>query len=216
MTQTIRVLVADDHAVVRAGVRDLLDDEPDITVVGEARNGQEALELALAQRPDVVLMDVSMPLLCGLEATRRIRSAAPEVRVLALTAHDEGPYVEALLGAGASGYLLKTAAELDLRRAVRAAAMGQAVLDPVVATHLLARLSRPAPQPDALSDRELAVLRLAARGQTNKQIGLTLHLSARTVQNHLANIYAKLGVASRTEAVTAGLQRNVITLDQAA
>jgi DNA-binding NarL/FixJ family response regulator len=212
VAQTIRVLVADDHAVVRAGLRELLDDEPDIRVVGEARNGREALELALAQRPDVVLMDVSMPVLCGVEATRQIRGAAPEVRVLALTAHADGPAIDALLGAGVSGCLLKTVAELDLCRAVRATAAGQSVLDPIVAQYLLTRLARPTAQPDALRERELAVLRLAARGQTNKQIGQGLHLSDRTVQNHLANIYAKLGVASRTAAVTVGLQRGLIAL----
>jgi len=216
MAQTIRVLVADDHAVVRAGLRELLDEEPDIQVVGEARNGREALDLALGQRPDVVVMGVSMPILCGIETTRHIRSAAPEVRVLALTAHDEDPYIDALFRAGASDYLLKTAPELDLRRAVRATVAGQSVIDPLVATRLLARLTGPAPQRDALSEREREVLRLAASGRTNKQIGATLHLSDRTVQNHLANIYAKLGVASRTEAVTVGLQRSLITLDPAA
>jgi DNA-binding NarL/FixJ family response regulator len=130
------VLVADDHALVRAGLRELLDDEPDMRVVGEARDGGEAVALALRERPDVVLMDVSMPVLCGVEATRQIRAAAPEVRVLALTAQADGPAIDALLGAGVSGCLLKTAAELDLRRAVRATAAGQSVLDPLVAQYL--------------------------------------------------------------------------------
>ena len=216
MAQTIRVLVADDHAVVRAGLRELLDEEPDIRVIGEARDGGEAVALALRERPDVVLMDVSMPVLCGVEATRQIRGAAPEVRVLALTAHVDGPAIDALLGAGVSGCLLKTVAELDLRRAVRATAASQSVLDPLVAQYLLTRLARPTAQADALRERELAVLRLAARGQTNKQIGQGLHLSDRTVQNHLANLYAKLGVASRTAAVTVGLQRGLIVLGASA
>ena len=209
---TIRVVVADDHKVVRAGIRELLSDEPDIAVVGEARDGREAVELAVAQRPDVVVMDINMPELSGVEATRQIRAAAPQVRVLVLTAYHDDPYIYGLLDAGASGYILKTAEGQEIVRAVRATAAGQAAIDPAVAPRLIARLTQPAAQTDALTERELAVLRLAARGQTNKQIGAALQISDRTVQNHLANIYAKLGVASRTEAVTVGLQRNLIAL----
>lgn len=209
---TIRVVVADDHKVVRAGIRELLSDEPDIQVVGEARDGREAVELALALRPDLVVMDINMPELSGVEATRQIRSAAPDVRVLALTAYQDDPYIYGLLDAGASGYILKTAEGQELVRAVRATAAGQSVIDPAVAPRLIARLRQPAAQPGALTERELEVLRLAARGQTNKQIGVALQISDRTVQNHLANIYAKLDVASRTEAVTVGLQRNLIAL----
>ena len=209
---TIRVVVADDHKVVRAGIRELLADEPDIEVVGEARDGREAVELALAQRPDVIVMDINMPELSGVEATRQIRTAAPGVRVLALTAYQDDPYIYGLLDAGASGYILKTAEGQEIVRAVRATAAGQAAIDPAVAPRLIARLTQPSAQTDALTERELAVLRLAARGQTNKQIGVALQISDRTVQNHLANIYAKLNVASRTEAVTVGLQRNLISL----
>jgi DNA-binding NarL/FixJ family response regulator len=208
----IRVVVADDHQVVRAGIRELLADEPDIQVVGEARDGREAVELALAERPDVVVMDITMPGLSGVEATRQIRAAAPEVRVLVLTAYQDDPYIYGLLDAGAASYILKTAEGQELVRAVRATAAGQAAIDPAVAPRLIARLTQPGPQPDALTERELEVLRLAARGQTNKQIGAALQISDRTVQNHLANIYAKLNVASRTEAVTVGLQRNLISL----
>jgi two-component system, NarL family, response regulator LiaR len=208
----IRVVVADDHKVVRAGIRELLSDEPDIAVVGEARDGHEAVELALAERPDVVVMDINMPALSGVEATRQIRAAAPAVRVLVLTAYQDDPYIYGLLDAGASGYILKTAEGQEIVRAVRATAAGQAAIDPAVAPRLIARLTQPSATTDALTERELAVLRLAARGQTNKQIGAALQISDRTVQNHLANIYAKLNVASRTEAVTVGLQRNLITL----
>ncbi|GAB4435371.1 MAG: response regulator transcription factor [Chloroflexi bacterium OHK40] len=208
----IQVVVADDHQVVRAGIRELLADEPDIQVVGEARDGREAVELALAERPDVVVMDITMPGLSGVEATRQIRAAAPEVRVLVLTAYQDDPYIYGLLDAGAASYILKTAEGQELVRAVRATAAGQAAIDPAVAPRLIARLTQPGPQPDALTERELEVLRLAARGQTNKQIGAALQISDRTVQNHLANIYAKLNVASRTEAVTVGLQRNLISL----
>jgi DNA-binding NarL/FixJ family response regulator len=208
----IRVVVADDHKVVRAGIRELLSDEPDIVVIGEARDGQEAVELALAERPDVVVMDINMPTLSGVEATRQIRAAVPTTRVLVLTAYQDDPYIYGLLDAGASGYILKTAEGQEIVRAVRATASGQAAIDPAVAPRLIARLTHPAPNSDTLSERELAVLRLAARGQTNKQIGAALQISDRTVQNHLANIYAKLGVASRTEAVTAALQRSLIAL----
>jgi NarL family two-component system response regulator LiaR len=214
MERVIRVVVADDHKVVRAGIRELLSDEPDIAVVGEARNGLEAVELALAERPDVVVMDINMPELSGVEATRQIRSAAPSVRVLVLTAYQDDPYIYGLLDAGASGYILKTAEGQEIVRAVRATAAGQAAIDPAVAPRLIARLTHPASHSDTLTERELEVLRLVARGQTNKQIGVALQISDRTVQNHLANIYAKLGVASRTEAVTVGLQRNLITLTE--
>jgi DNA-binding NarL/FixJ family response regulator len=209
---TIRVVVADDHKVVRAGIRELLSDEPDIQVVGEARDGREAVALALSVRPDVVVMDINMPELSGVEATRQIRAAAPDVRVLALTAYQDDPYIYGLLDAGASGYILKTAEGQEIVRAVRATAAGQSAIDPVVAPRLIARLTRPVQHAETLTERELEVLRLAARGQTNKQIGAALQISDRTVQNHLANIYAKLEVASRTEAVTVGLQRNLITL----
>lgn len=211
---TIRVVVADDHKVVRAGIRELLADEPDIQVVGEARDGQEAVALAISLRPDVVVMDINMPELSGVEATRQIRAAAPAVRVLALTAYQDDPYIYGLLDAGASGYMLKTAEGQEIVRAVRATAAGQSAIDPAVAPRLIARLTRPVQHAETLTERELDVLRLAARGQTNKQIGAALQISDRTVQNHLANIYAKLEVASRTEAVTVGLQRNLIRLSE--
>jgi two-component system, NarL family, response regulator LiaR len=211
---SIRVVIADDHNVVRKGIRDLLSDEDDITVVGEARNGHEAVDLATALRPDVVVMDIAMPELTGVEATRQIRTQAPDVRVLVLTAYDDDPYIYSLLDAGATGYILKTAESREIVRAVRATAAGQSALDPAIAPRLIARLTKPAAGGDTLTGRELDVLRLAARGQTNKQIGAELAISDRTVQNHLANIYAKLGVASRTEAVTAALQRSLIRLDE--
>ncbi|HEU4325293.1 MAG TPA: response regulator transcription factor [Roseiflexaceae bacterium] len=212
--RAIRVVVADDHNVVRAGIRELLTDEPDIEVVGEARNGRDAVDIALARRPDVVVMDINMPVLSGVEATRQIRAAAPEVRVLVLTSYQDDPYIYGLLDAGASGYLLKTAEDQEIVRAVRLTAAGQVVIDPAVAPRLLARLTRPAAASGALTERELEVLRLAGHGQSNKQIGAALLISDRTVQNHLANIYGKLGVASRTEAVTTALQRGLITLTE--
>jgi DNA-binding NarL/FixJ family response regulator len=210
---SIRVVIADDHNVLRKGIRDLLSDEDDIAVVGEARNGHEAVDLATALQPDVV-MDIAMPELTGVEATRQIRVQAPNVRVLVLTAYDDDPYIYSLLDAGATGYILKTAESREIVRAVRATAAGQSALDPAVAPRLIAQLTKPAASGDTLTERERDVLRLAARGQTNKQIGAELAISDRTVQNHLANIYAKLGVASRTEAVTAAFQRNLIRLNE--
>jgi len=211
---TIRVVIADDHNVVRKGIRDLLSDEDDIDVVGEARNGQEAVDLASALKPDVVVMDIAMPELSGVEATRQIRASIPSVRVLVLTAYEDDPYIYSLLDAGAAGYILKTAESREIVRAVRTTAAGQSAIDPAVAPRLIARLVQPAPSGDTLTERELDVLRRAARGLTNKQIGADLAISDRTVQNHLANIYAKLGVASRTEAVTEGLQRKLIRLNE--
>ncbi|KPV54603.1 LuxR family transcriptional regulator [Kouleothrix aurantiaca] len=211
---SIRVVIADDHNVVRKGIRDLLSDEDDIAVVGEARNGHEAVDLATALQPDVVVMDIAMPELSGVEATRQLRAQAPNVRVLVLTAYEDDPYIYSLLDAGATSYILKTAESREIVRAVRATAAGQTALDPAVAPRLIARITQPSSKGDTLTERELDVLRLAARGQTNKQIGAELAISDRTVQNHLANIYTKLGVASRTEAVTAGLQRNLIRLNE--
>ena len=208
----IRVVLADDHAVVRKGVREFLEDEPDIEVVGEASDGQQAVELAVALRPDVVVMDVAMPELSGVEATKRIRSLAPTVRILALTAYDDEPYIFGLLDAGVTGYMLKTAESREIVRAVRATAAGRSALDPTVATRVVTRARQPAANAEALTERELEILRRAARGLTNKQIGAELDISDRTVQNHLANIYAKLEVASRTEAVTVALQRGLIRL----
>ena len=211
---SIRVVIADDHNVVRKGIRDLLSDEDDIAVVGEARNGQEAVDLATALHPDVVVMDIAMPEMTGVEATRQIRAQAPDIQVLVLTAYEDDPYIYGLLDAGATGYILKTAESREIVRAVRSTAIGQSAIDPAVAPRLIARLIQPPAGGDTLTERELDVLRRAARGLTNKQIGADLQISDRTVQNHLANIYAKLGVASRTEAVTAALQRQLIKLNE--
>ncbi len=210
----IRVLLADDHSVVRKGVREFLEEEPDIEVVGEAGDGLQAVELAATLRPDVVVMDIKMPGLSGVEATKRIRKDAPGVRVLALTAYDDDPYIFGLLEAGAAGYVLKTAESRELIRAIRAVAAGQSAVDPAIAPRLIARVTHPTGSGESLTERELEVLRLAARGLTNKQIGYDLDISDRTVQNHLANIYAKLGVASRTEAVTEALRRGLFRLGE--
>ena len=222
MSHPIRVILADDHAVVRKGIREFLEEDPEITVVAEAGDGGEAFRLVGEHHPDVAVLDIQMPRVTGIEATRQIKAAFPDVRVLILTAYEDDPYVFALLRAGADGYLLKSADPDDLVRAVKATAAGGKVLDPAVAGRVVAQMtagksaSRPAAaseQVEPLSERELDVLRLAGQGLTNKAIGLDLGISDRTVQGHLANIYGKLGVASRTEAVTKALKLGWIVLE---
>ncbi|MBB6097187.1 DNA-binding NarL/FixJ family response regulator [Deinobacterium chartae] len=212
----IRILLVDDHPVVRKGTRDLLEMHPDFEVIGEASDGLEAVELSGRLQPNVILMDVSMPGLNGIEATKRIKAQQPGVAVLVLTSYDDDAYVFALLEAGAAGYLLKNAREDELTHAVRAVAGGESVLHPSVARKVLGRFAAaPNPQPSAqseelLSPRELEVLRIAATGSTNKEIARDLEISPRTVQVHLANIFSKLGVGSRTEAVLYAIKRGWI------
>lgn len=204
----IRVMLAEDHQIVRQGTRLFLESEG-INVIGEATNGREAVEMARALQPDVVVMDVHMPELTGVEATRRIRHENPDVRVLILTAYDEAAYVRALLDAGADGFILKTAGMSDLLNALYDVAAGKNAFD----AHALqlAKSGTLPTQVEGLTDRELDVLRHASRGLTNKQIGETLFISARTVQGHLQNIYQKLGVSTRTEATTVALKHGFIT-----
>jgi DNA-binding NarL/FixJ family response regulator len=218
MSQTVRVVLADDHAVVRKGIREFLEEDPEICVVAEAGDGGEAFRLVGQHRPDVAVLDIQMPHVTGIEATRQIKAAFPDVRVLILTAYEDDPYVFALLRAGADGYLLKSADPDDLVRAVKATAAGGKVLDPTVAGRVVAQMTSGKPaaasdQVEPLSERELDVLRLAGQGLTNKAIGVELGISDRTVQGHLANVYGKLGVASRTEAVTRALRMGWIVLE---
>ncbi|AFZ68703.1 response regulator [Deinococcus peraridilitoris] len=217
--KTISLLLVDDHPVVRKGTRDLLEGERDLHVVGEAESGEEAITQARALRPDVILMDVSMPGMNGIEATRHIKAEMPTIGVLVLTSYDDDAYVFALLEAGAAGYILKNATEDELLGAVRAVAAGESALHPSVARKVLERFSNhvaPTPAEELLSPRELEVLRIAATGRTNKEIARDLDISPRTVQVHLANIFSKLGVGSRTEAVLYGIKRgwiDVTTID---
>lgn len=207
----MRVLLAEDHKMVRQGTRTYLE-SMGIEVVGEATTGTEAVRLATQLQPDVVIMDIHMPELTGVEATRRIRHDHPDTRVLVLTAYDDPAYVHALLEAGADGYVLKTAEFSYLYRALQEVAVGRSAFDADVLAKA-AQHEQDAPKlVEGLTDRELEILSLASRGLTNKEIGSLLFISDRTVQGHLQNVYQKLGVGTRTEAVTAGLSRGIITL----
>ena len=212
----IRVVLADDHAVVRKGIREFLEEDSTIQVVAEASDGEEAVSQVAHEHPDVAVFDLQMPRLNGLDAARRVKKESPGTRVLMLTAYDDEPYIFAALQAGASGYLLKTASSEELCQAVRAVASGETALSPSVAKKLVQRAtgqSLAAEAVEALTEREVEVLRLAAKGLSNKQIGLTLSISDRTVQGHLANIYSKLHVATRTEAALTALREKWITLE---
>jgi len=218
MGDKIHVLLADDHAVVRQGIRQFMEEAGDIEVIAEASDGAEALRLVEAHQPDVAVLDIRMPEVTGVEATRRIKERFPQVRVLVLTAYDDDPYVFALLQAGADGYVLKTASGDELVRAVRTVHQGGTALSPEIAAKVVRQATsrRPegaADQVEPLTTRELEVLRLAAQGLTNRAIGHRLGISHRTVQGHLANIYGKLGVNSRTEAVTEALRRGWIVIE---
>jgi DNA-binding NarL/FixJ family response regulator len=209
--RAIRVLIADDHPVVRDGLRGMLGGQADLEVVGEAGDGEEAVRLGLAMRPDVVLMDLRMPNQDGVTATERLLAALPETAVLVLTTYDTDADILRAVEAGATGYLLKDTPREELFRAVRAAARGQSVLDPSVARRLMGQLRTPAP--DALTPREIEVLTLVARGASNREIGERLFLSEATVKTHLVHAFAKLGVGDRTAAVTAALERRIIRLE---
>lgn len=219
--RVISVLLADDHALVREGTRRLLEAEADIRVVAEAGTGQAAVQEAERTTPDVAIVDVAMPGMSGIEATRRIKALRPSVAVLALTAYDDDQYVLALLDAGAAGFMLKDAGAHELVEAVRAVARGEAVLQPHVAARAVRRaISRQAASalagaavPPPLSEREMDVLREAAHGLPNKDIARRLNLSVRTIHTHLGNIFAKLSVGSRTEAVLLALRRGWISLE---
>ena len=204
----IRVLLADDHPVVRAGVRGMLAGEPDITVTGEAASGAEAVAAVTAHTPDVVLMDLRMPGVDGVGATAAIRSASPATRVVVLTTYETDGDILRAVEAGAAGYLLKDSSRADLLAAVRAAARGETVLSPTVASRLMRQVRQP--KAEALSPREVEVLRLVARGLSNAEIGRELFITEATVKTHLLRAFAKLNVSDRTAAVTTALSAGLI------
>ena len=211
---TIRIILADDHPAVRAGIRQFIERDPGIQVLGEADDGVRALELIRMHRPHVAVLDLQMPRLSGLEVIAEVRREALPTACLILTAYDDDPYIFAALRAGAKGYLLKTAGPEELAQAIRMVQAGHSALDPQVTGRVMDRLSAPASAPtERLSERELEVLRLAGRGLTNRAIGQELNISDRTVHSHLVNVFGKLGVNSRTEAVLKALRMGWISLD---
>jgi DNA-binding NarL/FixJ family response regulator len=212
VTEKIRVLIVDDHPVVRDGLRGVIDGQPDMHVVGEAGHGAEALARVDAEPVDVVLMDLRMPIMGGVEAIGQLRRTAPSVRVLVLTTFDTDRDVLPAIEAGATGYLLKDTPRDELLRAVRAAHRGEAVLSPAVAGRLMGQVRTPAQ--DTLSGRELEVLRLVAAGFTNREAAQKLFISEATVKTHLLHIYAKLGVRDRASAVAAGYQRRLLVPEE--
>jgi DNA-binding NarL/FixJ family response regulator len=208
----VRVLIADDHPVVRSGIKGMLEPDPGFEVAGEAASGPEAVALALREHPDVVLMDLQMPGLDGASATAQIKAQLPQTQVLVLTTYVTDADIVRAIDAGAVGYLLKDAPHEDISRAVRAAARGETTLAPAVAQRLMQRVRSPAGGP--LSPREIEVLQLAARGLSNTEIAKELFVSATTAKAHLVHIYSKLGVNDRTAAVTTALERGIIRLNQ--
>lgn len=214
-SRLIRVLLADDHAVVRAGIRQFLERSGQIEIAGEADDGRQACELLTLLQPDVAVLDIQMPHMSGIEVTRWARAHYPTLGILILTAYEDAPYVQAVLRAGANGYVLKTAAPDEIVRGVADVYEGKTVLDAALARKLFTRLSdsQPPDPIEALTERELEILTLAGKGYTNKAIGMQLSISDRTVQNHLAHIFQKMQAASRTEAVMRAVSLGLLPAD---
>jgi two-component system, NarL family, response regulator LiaR len=208
-----RVLITDDHGVVRQGLRMFLSLDPDFEVVGEASNGEEALAMARDLGPDVVLMDLLMPVMDGISATEKIRAELPEVEVIALTSVLEDASVTGAVRAGAIGYLLKDTDSEELSRAIKAAAEGRVHLAPEAAARLMREVRAP-DSPEALTDRETEVLRFLARGKANKQIASSLYVSEKTVKAHVSSILMKLGVQSRTQAALYAVRTGLVSIDE--
>ena len=208
--EKIKILMADDHPVVRAGIRGMLETQDDFQVVAEAENGREAFEQIAKFKPDVVLMDLRMPEMDGVEAIGKIKEKYPDINILVLTTYDTDADIVRAVEAGATGYLLKDAPREELFRAVRGTAKGETVLAPVVAARLMGKVRDHGEQ--TLSAREIDVLLLVARGASNQDVAEKLHVSTATVKSHLIQIYQKLGVSDRTAAVTTAIERGIIRL----
>lgn len=212
MTETIRILVADDHEVVRNGLVAMLGTQPDFDVVGEAATGLEVIQQDARLNPDVILLDLEMPEMDGVEALRRLRNAKPDIRVIVFTAFDTDERIVGAVQAGAQGYLLKGAPREELFRAIRVVSEGGSLLQPIVASKLLRQISQEQTQPDALTPREVDVLKLLAQGLQNKEIAAQLVITERTVKFYVSAILSKLGAGNRTEAVTIAAHRGLIKL----
>lgn len=213
--ESMKVLIADDHPVVREGISAMLNRQPDIEVVGEAENGRECVEKTRELRPDIVLMDLRMPEMDGVEAMRQIAATNPEVRFIVLTTYDNDEYIFKGIEAGARAYLLKDSPREELFKAIRAVHRGESLIQPAVAGKVLdrfAELSRQVQAPEALSDREVEVVKLIAEGTANKEIAVSLHISESTVKTHIQTIFQKLGVSDRTGAVTQAIRKGIIRL----
>jgi DNA-binding NarL/FixJ family response regulator len=205
----VRILIADDHGIVRSGVKLLLDRQPDMEVVAEAEDGVEAIEKAIAEKPDLAILDVAMPRMTGLQATHEIRKQAPDVQVLILSMHEDERYLFEALRAGAAGYVLKRAADQDLVEAVRAAGRGEPFLTPTAQQALIRDFLERGEQPE-LTPREEEVVKLIAEAHTNKEIAEILHLSEKTVESHRANVLQKLGMRDRVELVRYAIRHGLV------
>jgi DNA-binding NarL/FixJ family response regulator len=208
---SVRVVLADDHLVVRTGLRGMLESDADVEIVGEASTGHEAIEIAASSGADLVLMDLRMPELDGVAATKQLRERHPAVQVLILTTYDTDADILRAIEAGATGYLLKDATRDELLKAIHMAAAGESALAPSVASRLVDRMR--SPRSATLSAREIEILELVAKGLSNKEIGARLYISEATVKTHLLHVFSKLGVSDRTQAVTEAVGRGIVRLE---
>ena len=215
MSDTITVLIADDHPVVRQGLASFLELQPDIELVGQAADGREAVDMAVDLMPDVVLMDLAMPVVDGIEAIRRIRSACPTTKVIALTSFGDEERLFAAVKAGAAGYLLKDTAPSDIVKGIHMVSVGEALISPAAAAKLMQELAQGEPQAgvERLTGREVEVLRLIARGLSNREIAAELVLSEKTVKTHVSNILAKLHLTDRTQAALYAVRKRLVDID---